>query len=53
MAKVTPAVNETVGEGKWTVNLTHPSRVLMVENNSHEIQLKNALEKIGYKAERI
>lgn len=53
VAKVTTPLNETVGEGKWNVDLNDPSRILSVEGELNEAKMKEALEKVGYKAERI
>lgn len=53
VAKVTPALNETAGEGKWSVDLTSPERTLSIQGNIDEPQLKEALAKTGYKAEKI
>ena len=53
VAKVTTPLNETIGEGKWSVDLTHPSRTLTIEGNADEAKMKEALEKVGYKAERL
>jgi len=51
--KVTTPLNETAGEGKWRVDLTNPSRTLTVEGAIDETKMKAALEKVGYKAERL
>jgi len=53
VAKVTTPLNETVGEGKWSVDLNNPSRILSVEGELNEEKMKEALEKVGYKAERV
>jgi copper chaperone len=53
VAKVTTPLNETVGEGKWSVDLTNPSRTLSVEGDVDETKMKVALEKVGYKADRL
>jgi copper chaperone len=53
VAKVTTPLNETVGEGKWSVDLTNPYRTLSVEGEVNEVKMKEALEKVGYKAERL
>jgi copper chaperone len=53
VAKVTPALNETVGEGKWSVDLTNPARILTVNCDLNETRMKTELAKTGYKAERI
>lgn len=53
VAKVTSPLNETVGEGKWSVDLKDPARILTVEGEVDEKQMEAALEKVGYKAERL
>lgn len=53
VAKVTTPLNETVGEGKWSVDLTHPSKTLSVNGDVDETKMKEALENVGYKAERL
>lgn len=53
VAKVTPFLNEALGEGKWEVNLDDPARVLSVTGEKDESKVVKALEKAGYKAERI
>jgi copper chaperone len=50
--KVTPGLNETVGEGNWKVDISNPEKVLTVEGEINEAKLKEALQKVGYKAER-
>lgn len=49
VAKVTPGLNEVVGKNKWNVDLTHPDRILTVENVEPKI-LSSTLEKVGYVA---
>lgn len=51
MAKVTAPLNETVGEGKWNVDLNSPTKTLSIEGEIDETKMKAALEKVGYKAE--
>jgi len=53
VAKVTPALNETVGVNHWKVDLTNPAKVLTVEGQPDEKKMKEALEAVGYKAEKI
>jgi hypothetical protein len=31
IAKVTPALNETVGQGNWNVDLQNPNKVLTIQ----------------------
>ena len=51
MAKVTPALNELVGDQHWSVDLTIPDRVLSVEVESVTAsEISAALEKVGYTA---
>jgi copper chaperone len=52
VAKVTPSLNETVGENKWSVDLTDPARTLTINDNQDEIKIVEALQKVGYKAEK-
>lgn len=51
LAKVTPTLNEIVGEDKWSVDIQNPAKILTLENEVKETDLKEALEKIGYKAD--
>ena len=53
IAKVTPALNEAIGVGNWQVDITNPSKVLTIKDNRKEKEVKMALAKVGYKAERI
>ena len=51
--KVTAPLNATVGLGKWSVDLNDPNRTLSLEGEVNETKMKEALEKVGYRAERI
>ena len=54
IAKVTPVLNETFGENNWEVNTKDPKKILTVSSeNADEKNVKNALEKLGYKADEI
>ena len=54
IAKVTPALNEVVGESNWRVDTTNPKKVLTVTTeNLDEQDVIKAVEKAGYKAERL
>lgn len=53
VAKVTPFLDEAVGEKKWEVNLNGPASVLSTAGDADEGKVKQALEKAGYRAERI
>lgn len=54
IAKVTPTLNEVVGESNWKVDTANPKKVLTVtgENLSEE-EVVRAVEKAGYKAESL
>lgn len=53
IAKVTPHLNETVGEGNWEVDLSDPAKVLTIADETDAAKVKEAVEKAGYKAEQI
>jgi copper chaperone len=53
VAKVTPHLNEIVGEGNWEVDLTDPSRILTVSDESDAGKIKDAVEKAGFRAEKL
>jgi copper chaperone len=52
VAKVTPYLNEALG-GNWEVDLNNPSKVLTVVGESNEAKIIQAVEKAGYKAEKL
>jgi copper chaperone len=51
--KVTPGLNETIGAGHWEVDISKPEKILTVDSNVDEVRMKEALQKVGYKAERL
>lgn len=54
IAKVTPVLNEVLGENNWKVDTASPKKVLtVVTDNLGEEDVIKAVEKAGYKAERI
>jgi copper chaperone len=50
--KVTPSLNETVGKDNWKVDISNPEKILTVEGEVNEEKMKEALQKVGYRAER-
>jgi copper chaperone len=52
VAKVTPYLNEVAGDNQWQVDLVDPARTLTVEN-ADDRKIMEALQKAGYKAERV
>jgi copper chaperone CopZ len=53
VAKVTSALNESVGEDKWSVDIQNPAKILSIESEAKAGDVKSALEKVGYTAEPI
>ena len=53
VAKVTPALNEAVGQGNWHVDTQNPKKILTVSTDVLDAsELIKAVEKAGYKAEK-
>lgn len=54
VAKVTPTLNQEVGEQNWKVDTANPKKVLTVTTeNFSEADVIKAVEKAGYKAEKL
>lgn len=54
VAKVTPTLNDTVGEANWKVDTLNPKKILTVTTeNLNEDEVIKAVEKAGYKAEKL
>jgi len=53
VAKVTQNLNAVAGEGGWAVALEDPARVLTVKPGVDEQKVREALEKAGYRGERL
>ncbi len=53
VAKVTSSLNEAVGENHWKVDLASATKTLTIEGESDHQKVVKALEKVGYKAEKI
>lgn len=55
LAKVIPVLNETIGEDNWDVDIQAPEKILTIatDENVSEDQVVKAMEKAGYKAERL
>ena len=52
IAKVTPILNEVIGENNWKVDILDPKKILSVTDTSlAESDIIKAVEKAGYKAE--
>jgi copper chaperone CopZ len=53
VATVAPFLDAAVGESKWEVDLTDPSKILTVNAETNKDVVIGALEKAGYKAEKV
>lgn len=53
VAKVTPYLNESAGNGNWQVNLADPQKTLTIEGEVVPEKIQEALQKAGYKAESL
>lgn len=51
VAKVTPFLNEALGEDNWEVDYNNPLKVLTVVDEKDQVKVIRAIEKAGYKAE--
>lgn len=53
VAKVTPVLNEVLGEDNWEVDYNNPAKVLTVIGEKDKSKVIQAVEKAGYKAEAL
>jgi copper chaperone len=53
VATVTPFLNEALGKDSWQVDYTNPSKLLTVTGEKDAAIVIKALEKAGYKAEKL
>jgi copper chaperone CopZ len=53
IAKVTPHLNEAAGENNWNVDTANPAKILSVAGNASEYKIKEAVEKAGFKIEKV
>ena len=54
VAKVTPALNEALGEKNWKVDTQNPKKILTVTTDDIDgSEIIKVLEKTGYKAELV
>ena len=51
VAKVTPFLNDALGEDKWQVDYNNPAKILTVVGEKDNAKVIQAVEKAGYKAE--
>lgn len=53
VAKVTPFLDDALGEDNWEVDYSNPSKILTVVGENDKTKVILAVEKAGYKAEAI
>lgn len=54
VAKVTPSLNETVGEKNWQVDTENPNKILTVSSEIvNKEDVIKAVKKAGFKAEEV
>lgn len=53
LSKVTPFLNEVVGEDNWEVDIQNPEKTLTVVGETKEEKVKGAVQKAGFVAEKI
>ena len=54
VATITPHLNEEKAIRKWEVDTLNPDKILTIEaDNVNEDQLRNIVEKAGFKAESV
>ena len=51
--KVTPFLDEAIGNDKWQVDTSNPAKILTVQDEQDKSKVIKAVEKAGYKAEPI
>lgn len=49
--KVTPFLNDALGENNWQVDYNNPAKILTVAGEKDIAKVIQAVEKAGYKAE--
>jgi copper chaperone CopZ len=53
VATVTPFLNEVLGSDAWRVDTNDPSKILTVDTDVSETKVIEAIQKAGYKAEKL
>jgi len=53
LAKVTAALNETVGENNWEVDLENPQKTLTVRGDNSANEIIAAIKEVGFEAGRL
>ena len=53
VAKATPFLNEALGEDNWEVNTNDPAKILTIVGETDQKKVIDAVEKAGFKAEKL
>ena len=54
VAKVTPSLNETIGENNWQVDTQNPNKILTISGTQvSKNEVIKAVQKAGFKAEEV
>lgn len=53
LTKVTPVLNAALGENNWQVDYTNPAKILTVQGKDVITKVIEAVEKAGFKAEKL
>lgn len=54
VAKVTPSLNETIGENNWQVDTENPNKILTFSGTEvNKDEVIRAVKKAGFKAEEV
>jgi len=53
LTKVTPALNEAIGQNNWEVDLEAPNKTLKITANASETDVLLAVRGVGFEAEKI
>lgn len=53
VAQVTPYLNQAVGDGQWSVDISSQQKVLTILDSTNSIKIVETLKQAGYVAELI
>ena len=53
VANVTPFLNEALGKDNWQVDYNNPAKILTVHGKNDDSKVIEAVERAGYKAEKL
>jgi len=53
VAKVTPFLNEAIGDKNWQVDYNNPQKILSVETDIQPDEIIKVVERAGFKAEKL